>query len=297
MERIAIQNILPAGFLALSLLAFPARAGEGDAGYILLCGAYRPEWAAYGIEPPPGWEAAFRHFLLAEDDPPMELPGEDWQAKIAGRDAALRAIESEKGFSAEWDRTFLETVPWRFPKGGDLETAAAYFTRKTDWVERMFQSGIWRHDHVHLEAAADVLGEIREWRFPANMLAFEDDPGRDVLLGAGVESPDDLPDEASRTAYRKCVERNARWEALSDFEMRLADLDWRLAREIWVHGNEALEEAEAAGAEEDAARLQALRRRVYDGTDADRRNALLRTSRWDVPVSPRSGSEKDSLGE
>lgn len=276
---------LAAGWVALAMSA-AAFAEDADAGYILLCGAYQPEWAAYGIEPPPEWEAASRHFLLAEDGPPLERPMEDWRAKIDGRDSALRAIESEKGVSPEWDRSFLETVPWRFPKGGDLDTATEYFARKTDWTERMFQNGNWRHDPVHLEAAADVLGEIREWRFPVNMLYFEDVPGQDVLWRAGVESPGDLPDEASRAAYRKCVERDARWKALDKFEDCLEDLEWRLAREVWVHCNEALEGAEAAGAEEDAARLQTLRRRVYDGTDAKRRSELMRTFRWNLPAPP-----------
>lgn len=280
MKRNATIGQLIAGVLGIfcSILSI-SRAD--DAGFVLHCGRYRPEWAAEGCPPPPEWVEAHRHFLLADNPGELERPREDWTEKVERRDALLKDIESREGLSASWDEAFFDAASWHYPKGGELEAAQLYFTRKKEWMMRMCGSPEWRHDPAHLDAVADFLGEIREWRFPIGMLWFEDRPGQAILRRAGVESPDDLPAETQRMAYRKAVEEDARKRVLDRLQQTLFSEGNSLLGVGLEHCQRALLAAEKAGETSALQRLSAIKKKMFASAEPPE---IFTSSDWaDMP--------------
>lgn len=228
----------------------------------------------------PEEEEVLRHFLLADNPGELEHPREDWTEKVERRDALLMEIEAREGFSAAWDEAFLDAASWHYPKGGDLEAAQLYFRKKAEWMLRMLVSQEWFHDPVHLDAVAEFLGEIREWNFPAWVIVYPDQPGRDILQRAGVESPDDLPDEVQRAAYRKAVEDRDRMIALDRLHKALFHADI-VARFGWWHCKQGLLIAEKNGDTEAVRRLEDVKKKIF--ANAEHPEALLRGTFADEP--------------
>ncbi|MBQ7252830.1 MAG: hypothetical protein IJS32_09565 [Kiritimatiellae bacterium] len=246
------------GFL---LAAFVALADEIPP-YYVHCGPYNPAWADEGCPPPPEWVEIHSHFLLADGPGELEMPLEDWEAKVESRDALLAELEAANGLSEAWNDAWAEAASWHYPKGGGLAAARLYFGKKAAWMQRMLQNPVWARDPDHLDAVAGFLGEIREWRFPIGELWLEDRPGQGVLLKAGVESPDDLPDEAARAAYRKAVDDDARKKELEKLQRTLMEEGNRLLFETWRQCNRALRMAERTGDGEGRFRLADLQTRL-----------------------------------
>lgn len=225
-------------------------------------GPYDPETLPFS-ELDPDWVEVQRHFLFEADLRGLEQPRENWTEKVEKRDALLKDIESREGISEAWDEAFLDAASWHYPKGGDLEAARLYFERKREWMVRMFNEPKWFHDPVHLDAVADFLVEIREWSLPAWVITYTDHPGQDILVRAGVESPEELPGEAQRAAYRKAVEKNDRMIALSRLRYVLLHGSGVCLHLGWWHCKQALLAAEKAGDASAVQRLSAIKKKMF----------------------------------
>lgn len=268
----------------MALLTFAAMAEE-RAEFVAYSGRYDPsrdedgswwEDAATGEAVPASVRAERwkeHHFLLEETNPPPESDVEAWKHRIRTRDAALVAESDVTGSEQAWDALFLDAMAWRYPHDGDVPTAQAYFENKSKWVLDMFHNPDWFHDPAHLEAVAGFIEEVREWRFNPQQLYLPAVPGQKILFAAHVSSPDELPDEESRAAYRKAVARDLRSDALDLLQGRLRGIDTRLTGQTWWHCRNAMEEADADGETELAARLRAIGKRILKGA-SDRLNLM-----------------------
>lgn len=219
-------------------------------------------------DPSSKWVEAQQHFLFEANPGELEQPHENWAEKVERCNALLKEIESREGISGAWDSVFLDAASWQCPKGCDLETARVYFDRKTEWFTRMFNEPKWFHDPVHLDAVAEFFREIREWSFPAGLATYTDHPGQEILLRAGVDSPDELPSEAGRAAYRKTIEKNDRMMALKRLRGVLLRGNGLCYRIGWWHCKQALLAAEKAGDTSAVERLSEIQRKFIENAES-----------------------------
>jgi hypothetical protein len=204
------------------------------------------------------------HFLEAEDYV-CDVSTDALMAAMRRRDGELGRIGKASGVGLEWERLWRETAEWRYPHRGDWDGAVEFFRRKTAWAKTMFSNKEWIHNPEHLELAVATLEEILEWRMPCPRPSVPVQPGRDVLRAAGVESCEELPDDGQRATYRKAVEDAHRFEALGVLQSRMEELDVAFTSEVWWHCKQAIRRAEKAGDGERLARLDAIKRRIYNG--------------------------------
>ena len=276
-------------------MAFPVLVlgADGSMGGMGGGGRYRPELDGPGAKPNPLYVKWSKHFLLAGDMERPETSSEEMAQRLQKTETAFDACESEASGTGEWRRLYMDAAAWRYPRNGQLDVAIGYFQKKSAWTQRILGKPEWMHDAEILEAAAEILSEIGEWSFPRGMLWFEAKPGQGVLRAAGVERPDDLPDEASKAAWRKAVEEDARRRALLKLQDVLALARRDIAKAAWWHCKQAMVAAEKEKDEQSLARLKAVKARILASVEADYRLFLLYDGFADMPdiPSPPQGAE------
>jgi hypothetical protein len=142
------------------------------------------------------------------------------------------------------------------------------------------------HNPEILEAAAGVLEEIAEWSFPVDELWFESRPGQEALRAAGVQSPDDLSDDASRESYREAVSADARRHDLAKLQECLFSERRVLAQKTWWHCMQALSEAEQSGDTTAQRRLDHVKTRIVGSVEPAERDRLIHNVEASIPDKP-----------
>ena len=252
-------------------------------------GQWRPEWEMEGIPGPPESEKWAKHFLRTNQ---TEVCTAEWGEKLERREKELAGCDWKGEGSQRWRALFLDAAAWRYPRNGQLDVAGRYFRQKSAWAQRALENPEWMHDVEMLEAAAEILSEIGEWSIPQGIFWFEAKPGQGVLRAAGVERPEDLPDEASKAAWRKAVEEDARRWALDGLRDVLSSESRWLSECVWRHCKQAMVAAEKEKDDEKLSRLKAIKARIMASVEADYRLFLLHDGFADMPdIWPPPGAE------
>lgn len=244
---------------AKALAETGGRPGGGDAA--LSRGIEQDSYGGYWL----------KHFLLAEGAAEAERPAPEWKARIESRNAQL-AGDPREDRTGRWRELYEEALDWRYPRNGDLATALLYFRFKVEWTRKAFLNPLWMHDADLLEKASLALREMGEWSFPrlAPHVLFRSRQ-KELLEKSHARNFEELPDAASRKAYRDLVADEGRCDVLAEFQDELQIWSQRMAEELWRHCRQAEIEAGGKGDEEVFRQLEIIRKRIFGSIHPERR--------------------------
>ena len=203
-----------------------------------------------------------RHFLDAEDNA-CDAPTDELLAEIRDRAREMDGIARTSGLGPEWERLYRETLGWHYPHRGGWDGAEEFFRWKTAWASTLLSNREWARDPDRVELALPPLEELKEWLMPhPTHFPYPDQPGRDVLRSAGVESFEELTDEVQRAAWQKAVADARRSQALGHLQLVLQQLDGELTDALRHCCKRGIHDAQQAGDAPSLARWQELDRRL-----------------------------------
>lgn len=108
---------------------------------------------------------------------------------------------------------------------GDLNLALAYFSVKKDVLLSCFAFSDFYESPANRASLLGFLSEIKKWKIPDYRLRGTANPGRDVLIRAGVPSREQLTNAVQISEYNQAVRVNGEQLVMNDLQLLLGRID------------------------------------------------------------------------
>jgi hypothetical protein len=173
---------------------------------------------------------------LLDAVPDLELLGqEDTLGYLSAVKVAAPALRSSTNKDAK--KVALSIFEKVIEKKAPAETDAAteYFRLKDKIIRGYFNLEEVRANKARLLMAADFLGEIRSKRIPGYKNLGTNQPGRRILMEAGVMEPAKLSDPKQKAAYEMAIKQNVADMKMNRLQLALSSADTSLLFSLKVY--------------------------------------------------------------